>query len=64
MLKDKKPFSSSDYDELVNPPGPKQLKVVPNDANVFTYFQEQGYDISSLVKSDNSYRLYVFSRLS
>jgi len=54
MIKDKKSFSPSDYDELVNPCTPKQPKVVLNDANVFAYLQEQGYDISSLVKSDNN----------
>ena len=54
MIKDKKSFSPSDYDELVNPSAPKQPKVVLNDANVFAYLQKQGYDISSLVKSDNN----------
>ncbi len=54
MIKDKQAFSPSDYDELINPSAPKQPKVVLNDANVFAYLQEQGYDISSLVKSDNN----------
>jgi len=53
MVKDKKPFSPCDYEELMDPQEhPK--KVVLNDASVFDYLREQGYDLSSLVKCNDS----------
>ena len=53
MVKDKKPFSPCDYEELMDPQEHPQ-KVVLNDANVFNYLLEQGYDLSSLVKCNDN----------
>ena len=52
MVKDKQPFSPSDYEELLNPQEHPQ-RVVLNDANVFDYLNAQGYDTSSLVKCND-----------
>lgn len=53
MVKDKKSFNPCDYEELMDPQEhPK--KVVLNDANVFHYLLEQGYDLSSLVKCNDN----------
>ena len=49
MVKDKKPFSPCDYEELMDPHKHPQ-RVVLNDVNVFEYLRAQGYDTSSLVK--------------
>ena len=53
MVKDKKPFSPCDYEELMDPQK-KPQKVVLNDANVFDYLKAQGYDTSSLVKCNDN----------
>ena len=53
MVKDLKPFCPSDYEELMDPQKHPQ-KVVLNDANVFDYLKNQGYDISSLVKCNDN----------
>lgn len=53
MVKDKKPFSPCDYEELMDPQINPQ-KVVLNDANVFDYLKAQGYDTSSLVKCNDN----------
>lgn len=53
MVKNKKPFTPCDYEELMDPQKHPE-KVVLNDANVFKYLQEQGYDTSSLVKCNDN----------
>lgn len=53
MVKDKKTFTPCDYKELMDP-NDHPHKVVLNDANVFEYLKTQGYDISSLVKSNDN----------
>ena len=53
MIKNKKPFTPCDYEELMNPQKHPE-KVVLNDANVFEYLKSQGYDITSLVISNDN----------
>ena len=53
IISEKKPFSPSDYDELMNPK-PFQNKVVLNDESVFAYLESQGYDTSLLVKCNDN----------
>ena len=53
IVSEKKPFSPSDYEELMNPK-PFQNKVVLNDESVFAYLESQGYDTSLLVKCNDN----------
>ena len=53
IISEKKPFSPSDYEDLMNPK-PFQNKVVLNDESVFAYLEAQGYDTSLLVKCNDN----------
>lgn len=53
IVSEKKQFSPSDYEELMNPK-PFQNKVVLNDESVFAYLESQGYDTSLLVKCNDN----------
>ena len=53
IISEKKPFSPTDYEELMNPK-PFQNKVVLNDESVFAYLESQGYDTSLLVKCNDN----------
>lgn len=53
MIADQKPFSPSDYTELMDPHF-NQPKVVLNDKNVFAYLEAQGYDPSQLIKRNDN----------
>ncbi len=53
IIAEKKPFSPSDYEELMNPK-PSQNKVVLNDESVFAYLEAQGYDTSLLIKCNDN----------
>lgn len=46
-------FNPADYEELMDPHY-QSPKVVLNDANVFAYLEEQGYDTSLLVKCNDN----------
>lgn len=52
IISEEKPFNPTDYAELMDPHYHVD-KVVLNEANVFAYLQEQGYDISLLIKNCN-----------
>lgn len=53
MIANKAAFSPSDYEELARPEATSK-KVVLNEANVFEYLKEHGYDTSVLVKCSNN----------
>lgn len=53
IVRDKKAFSPNDYDELVNPEE-QPKKVVLNEANVFEFLAQHGYDTTVLVKCNES----------
>ncbi len=53
IVRDKKPFSPNDYDELVNPEE-QPKKVVLNEAIVFEFLAQHGYDTTVLVKCNES----------
>ena len=53
MVSDKKPFSPSDYEELMNPQNHVE-RVVLNESNVFAYLEILGYDSSTLVKRNDN----------
>ena len=53
MVSEKKPFTPTDYEELMDPQNHVE-RVVLNENNVFAYLETLGYDNSKLVKrSDN-----------
>lgn len=52
IISEEKPFNPTDYTELMDPHSHVN-KVVLNEANVFAYLQEQGYDISLIMKNCN-----------
>lgn len=53
IVRDKKAFSPNDYDELVNPEE-QPKKVVLNEAIVFEFLAQHGYDTTVLVKCNES----------
>ena len=53
MVSDKKPFTPSDYEELMNPQNHEE-RVVLNESNVFAYLETLGYDSSKLVKRNDN----------
>ena len=53
MVSDKKPFSPSDYEELMNPQNHVE-RVVLNESNIFAYLEILGYDSSTLVKRNDN----------
>jgi transposase len=52
MISEEKPFNPTDYTELMDPHH-HVGKVALNEANVFAYLQQQGYDISLIKKNCN-----------
>lgn len=52
IVSEEKPFNPTDYTELMDPHHLVE-KVALNEANVFAYLQEQGYDISLIKKNCN-----------
>lgn len=50
IISEEKPFNPTDYTELMDPHHHVD-KVVLNEANVFAYLQEQGYNISLIKKN-------------
>lgn len=53
VISEKQYFNPTDYTELMDPHF-SQSKVTLNDANVFAYLEEQGYDVSLLVKCNDN----------
>ena len=53
MVSDKKPFTPSDYEELMNPRNHEE-RVVLNESNVFAYLETLGYDSSKLVRRNDN----------
>lgn len=53
MVSDKKPFTPSDYEELMAPQNHEE-RVVLNESNVFAYLENLGYDSSKLVKRNDN----------
>lgn len=53
MISEQKPFHPTDYEELMDPRFHKD-KVVLNDANVLAYLEQQGYDLSTFQKRNES----------
>ena len=53
MVSEKKPFTPTDYEELMNPQEHVE-RVVLNENNVFTYLESLGYDSSKLVKRNDN----------
>ena len=53
MVSEKKPFSPTDYEELMDPRNHVE-RVVLNEDNVFAYLESLGYDSSKLVKRNDS----------
>lgn len=53
MLLKKQLFNPTDYEELMNPHY-STFKITSNDENVFAHLEEQGYDLSLLVKRDDN----------
>ena len=53
MVSEKKPFSPTDYEELMNPRNHVE-RVVLNEDNVFAYLESLGYDSSKLVKRNDN----------
>lgn len=52
IISEEKPFNPTDYTELMDPRHHVD-KVALNEANVFSYLQQQGYDISLIKKNCN-----------
>lgn len=52
MVSKKKPFTPTDYEELMDPQNHME-KVVLNEDNVFSYLKPLGYDSSQLVKRND-----------
>lgn len=52
IISEEKPFSPTDYTDLMDPHHHFE-KVALNEANVFAYLQQQGYDISLIRKNCN-----------
>lgn len=52
IVSEEKPFNPTDYTELMDP-NHHVDKVALNEANVFAYLQQQGYDISLIKKNCN-----------
>ena len=53
MVSDKKPFTPSDYEELMNPQNHEE-RVILNESNIFAYLETLGYDSSKLVKRNDT----------
>ena len=53
MVSEKKPFTPTDYEELMNPQEHVE-RVVLNENNVFAYLESLGYDSSKLVKRNDN----------
>ena len=53
MVSEKKPFTPTDYEELMNPQEHAE-RVVLNENNVFAYLESLGYDSSKLVKRNDN----------
>ena len=53
MVSEKKPFSPTDYEELMNPRNHVE-RVVLNEDNVFAYLESLGYDSTKLVKRNDN----------
>ena len=53
MVSEKKSFSPTDYEELMNPQNHVE-RVVLNENNVFAYLESLGYDSSKLVKRNDN----------
>ena len=53
MVSEKKPFSPTDYEELMDPRNHVE-QVVLNEDNVFAYLESLGYDSSKLVKRNDN----------
>lgn len=53
MVSEKKPFTPTDYEELMNPQNHVE-RVVLNENNVFAYLESLGYDSSKLVKRNDN----------
>ena len=53
MVSEKKPFTPTDYEELMNPQNHVE-SVVLNENNVFAYLESLGYDSSKLVKRNDN----------
>ena len=50
MVSEKKPFTPTDYEELMDPQNHVE-SVVLNENNVFAYLESLGYDSSKLVNA-------------
>lgn len=53
MVSEKKPFTPTDYEELMDPQNHVE-RVVLNESNVFAYLESLGYDSSKLVKRNDN----------
>ena len=53
MVSEKKPFTPTDYEELMDPQNHVE-RVVLNENNVFAYLESLGYDSSKLVKRNDN----------
>lgn len=53
MVSEKKPFTPTDYEELMNPQNHVE-RVVLNENNVFSYLESLGYDSTKLVKRNDN----------
>ena len=53
MVSEKKPFTPTDYEELMEPQNHVE-RVVLNEDNVFAYLESLGYDSSKLVKRNDN----------
>ena len=53
MVSARKPFTPTDYEELMNPQNHVE-RVVLNEDNVFAYLESLGYDSSKLVKRNDN----------
>lgn len=61
MVSEKKPFTSTDYEELMDPQNHVE-RVILNETNIFAYLESLGYDSTKLVSaqqiSKSSYDLF------
>ena len=53
MVSEQKPFSPTDYEELMDPKNHVE-RVALNENNVFAYLESLGYDSSKLVKRNDN----------
>lgn len=53
MVSDRKPFTPTDYEELMEPQKPIE-RIVLNEQNIFEYLERLGYDSSKLVKRNDN----------